>query len=179
MPEPRTQDLKALQELVKAQPTLKQPLIWLELRHIEREKLLCESVQGLVRVELLDGVRSVISTAVSLTLLVLVYTKLIQLVAWLENARSVTIPLPPPISRNAVVDLSAYIPSSTALGALSKLPDVSWQMAMKWVIAIVVIVAIEKLVTGYQAWRRAQALRNTVDELHEEAQQLRAWLEAR
>ena len=100
-----SKDLQALQDLVQAQPTLKKPLLWLELRHIEREKLLCESVQGLVRIGLVDGARSVLSTALGLGIAVLVYTKMVQLAGWLDNVRSVTIPLPPPISRNAVVDL--------------------------------------------------------------------------
>lgn len=177
--ESTTRDLKSLQELIQAQPGLKQPLAWLELRHIEREKLLCESVQDLVRVELIAGVRAVVSTGITLALLVLIYTKLVALAGWLDEAKTLTIPLPPPIGRNAVVDLTAYIPSSTALDVLANLPTVSWGTAWKWVIAIVAVVAIEKLVTGYQAWRQAQALRTTAALLDEEAKVIRGWLEAR
>lgn len=174
-----SKDLQALQDLVQAQPTLKKPLLWLELRHIEREKLLCESVQGLVRIGLVDGARSVLSTALGLGVAVLVYTKMVQLAGWLDNVRSVTIPLPPPISRNAVVDLSGYVPSSTAIDVLASLPVISWQSAAKWIAVIVVLVAVEKAFSGYQAWRRAQALRETGEELDAQARQIRAWLEAR
>lgn len=172
-------DLKALQDLIQAQPTLKQPLVWLELRHIEREKLLCESVQDLVRVEIIAGVRTVLSTGLSLVFLVLIYTKLVALAGWLDQAKTVTIPLPPPISRNAVLDLTNYIPSSTALDVLADLPTISWQTAWKWVAVIVAVVAVEKLVTGYQTWRQAQALRTTAAALDEEAKVLRGWLESR
>jgi hypothetical protein len=174
-----SRDLKALQDLVQAQPSLKKPLIWLELRHIEREKLLCESVHDMVRVELVGGVRTVLSTAVSLTVLVLIYTKLVSLAGWLDQAKTVTIPLPPPINRSAVLDLTSYIPSSTALDVLADLPTVTWDMAWKWVAVIVGIVAVERLVSGLQAWRRSQALRSTSVELDEEAAVLRGWLEAR
>jgi hypothetical protein len=174
-----SRDLKALQELIQAQPTLKKPLIWLELRHIEREKLLCESVHDMVRVELVAGVRTVLSTAVSLTVLVLIYTKLVSLAGWLDQAKTVTIPLPPPINRSAVLDLTNYIPSSTALDVLADLPTVTWDMAWKWVAVIVAIVAAERLISGYQTWRRSQALRSTTTDLDEEASVLRGWLEAR
>lgn len=174
-----SRDLKALQDLIQAQPALKQPLVWLELRHIEREKLLCESVQDLVRVEIIAGVRTVFSTGLSLVFLVLIYTKLIALAGWLDQAKTVTIPLPPPIGRNAVLDLTNYIPSSTALDVLADLPTISWQTAWKWVAVIVTVVAVEKLVTGYQTWRQAQALRTTAAALDEEAKVLRGWLESR
>ncbi len=178
-PDSLTKDARALQEVIQAQPTLKKPLLWLELRHIERQKLLCDSVQGLVRVELIDGVRSVISTAFGLTLLFLVYTKMVQLAGWLENIRTVTIPLPPPIARNAVVDLSGYVPSSTAIGALADLPVISWESAIKWIALIVLIVALEKAVSGYQAWQRGRALRQTAEDLDAQAKQIRSWMEAR
>lgn len=180
MPTDATQrDLKALQELVQAQPAIKQPLIWLELRHVEREQLLCESVQDLVRVELVGSVRSVLSTAFSLALLFLIYSKLTQLAQWLDQARTITVPLPPPISRSAVIDLSGYIPSSTALDVLSGLPQVSWDAAWKWLALIVGIIALEKAISGYQAWRRGQALRQTAEQLAEEAKALKALLEKR
>lgn len=170
-------DIKAVQELVAAQPTVKKALLWLEIRHLERERLLCESMQDLVRVEIFSGVRSVLSTAFSLTIFVLLYSKLIELAGWLERARTVTVPLPPPIARNVVLDLSGYVPSSTAIGWLADLPVIGWQTAWKWVAVIVVIVAAEKLITGYQTWRRAQSLRETAENLQEEIRLLRGWME--
>ncbi len=171
-----SKDLQSLQELFKGQPLLKKPLLWLELRHLEREKLLCESVQDAVRVEVISSIRTVLSTAVSLVFLVLIYTKLVQLAMWLEQAKSITIPLPSPIGRSVVLDLSTYIPSSTALSVLSDLPVFSWAVAWKFVLAIVLIVAIEKLVSGYQAWHRAKRLRATMDELDEELKTIKNWL---
>lgn len=170
-------DIKALQEIAAAQPATKKALLWLEIRHLERERLLCESMQDLVRVDIFSGVRSVVSTAFSLAFLVLIYTKLIELAGWLERARTVTVPLPPPISRSVVLDLSGYVPSSTAIGWFADLPVVSWQAAWKWVAVIVVIVAAEKLIAGYQTWRRAQSLRETAEHLQEEIRLLRGWLE--
>lgn len=172
-------DLKALQAMIEAQPTLRQPLVWLELRHIEREQLLCESVQDLVRVELVAGVRAVLSTAFSLGFLFLIYSKLIELAHWLDQARTITVPLPPPISRNAVIDLTNYIPSSTAFDVIAGLPSVSWGTAWKWLAVIVAVIALEKAITGYQAWRRAQALRTTAQQLAEHAQALKGLLEKR
>lgn len=172
-------DLQAIKALTDAQPALKQPLIWLELRHIEREQLLCESVQNLVRVEVIEGVRSVFSTAFGLTFLVLIYSKLVELARWIDQVKTVTIPLPPPIGRNAVLDLTSYLPTSTAVDVLAGLPTVSWQTAWKWLLVIIVVVALTKLVTGYQTWRKSQALRQASQQLEEEAKALRAMLEKR
>lgn len=178
MPTELTQrNLKAFQEVVAAQPTLKKPLVWLQLQHLERERLLCESVQDLVRVEIFSGIRSVISTGVSLFMLVLIYTKLIELAGWLERVRTITVPLPPPISRSVALDLSGYIPSSTTIGWLAKLPAIDWQTAWKWVIAIIAIIAIEKAITEYQTWQRSQTLRKSAENIQDEMRALRAWVE--
>lgn len=171
-------DVKALQEVIAGQPALKKPILWLELRHLEREKLLCESVQDLVRVEIFSGVRTVFSTGISLFFLVVIYSKLIELAGWLERARTITVPLPPPISRSVALDLSGYIPTSTTIGWLAKLPTVSWQSAWKWVLAILVIIAAEKLISGYQTWRRSQALRKTAEGLQDEMKLLKGWMES-
>lgn len=169
-------DLKSVQEVVSASATSKKALLWLEMRHLEREKLLCESVENLVQVEIFSSVRSVVVTGASLSLLVLIYSKLVQLASWVEHAGTVTIPLPPPISRDAVLNLGAYVPSSTAISALAKLPAIDWQVAWKWVLVIVVMIAAEKAITGYQTWRRSQTLRRIADEIQEELQTLKGWL---
>lgn len=176
--EQTARSVKALQEVVAAQPTLKKPLVWLQLQHLERERLLCESVQDVVRVEIFSGIRSVISTGVSLFLFTLIYSKLIELASWLEKARTITVPLPPPISRSVALDLSSYIPTSTTIGWVAKLPVIDWQTAWKWVIAIVVVIAIEKFITQYQTWRRAQALKQTAEGIQDEVRALRAWMES-
>ena len=176
MSTPVAKDMQALQEMIKTQPTLKRPLLWLELRHVEREILLCESIRDVVRVEIIASVRSVLATAVSLGMLVLIYIKLVQLAVWLEQVKTITIPLPPPLSRSAVLDLTSYIPSSTALNILSDLPRISWQTAGKGVLVIVLLVALEKTISGYQTWQRGKRLHATMEELDEEAKTLKTWL---
>lgn len=177
LPDIWQRDLKAVQEFAAGQPAAKKAFLWLELRHLEREQLLCASVQDLVQVEIFSGVRSVLSTALGSAAAVIIYSKLVELAGWLERVRTVTVPLPPPISRNAVLDLSGYVPSSTAIGWLAKLPAIDWSSAWKWVAVIVAIVAVEKLVTGYQTWRRSQSLRQTAEGLQEEIRVIRSWLE--
>lgn len=175
--ESTTRSIKAMQEVIAVQPTLKKPLIWLQLQHLERERLLCESVQDVVRVEIFSGIRSIFSTGVSLFLLALIYSKLVELASWLEKARSITVPLPPPISRSVALDLSGYIPTSTTIGWVAKLPVIDWQTAWKWVAVVIIVIAIEKFITQYQTWRRAQSLRQTGEMIQDEIRALKAWME--
>lgn len=170
-------DLKSVQEMISAQPAAKKSFLWLEMRHLEREKLLCESVEKLVQVEIFSSVRSIVMTGASLALLVLIYSKLVQLASWIEHAGTVTIPLPPPISRDAVLNLAAYVPSSTAIGTLAKLPVIDWQIAWKWVLAIVILIAAEKAISGYQTWRRSQTLHRIAEEIQDELRTLKGWLD--
>ena len=175
--EQSARSLKALQDVVAAQPSLKKPLVYLQLQHLERERLLSESVQDVVRVEIFSGIRSVLSTAVGLIFLVLIYSKLVVLANWMENARTITVPLPPPINRSVALDLSGYIPSSTSIGWVAKLPAIDWQTAWKWVMVIIFVIAVEKFVSEYQTWRRAQTLRATTEAIQDEIRSLRAWME--
>jgi hypothetical protein len=171
--------LGALQELVKALPEpTRKPFLLVELQHRERALLLCGSVKDLVKFEVIAGIRSLVSSGFSVLFFVVLIGKLSELAAWIERSRSLSIPLPPPISRSMVVDLSGYMPSSTAIGWLAKLPAWNWQTAWHWTLAIVLVLALEKLISGYASWHKAHALRQTADALEQEAATIKRWIES-
>lgn len=160
--------VKAIQEIEKQAPGLRKPLVVLFVQEKERMLLMLESMKDVVEVEGLALIRSFIATTFSLIAFTWLAGKIWTLLQWIERTKTIPVTLPAPFTQRFTIDLSPYIPTSTALEAVGRLPAWNQDLAWKMVIAILILLLIEKAWQASRTWYRGRMIRNQIGALKEE-----------
>jgi hypothetical protein len=154
----------------------REPIIRAAIKERELLFVLTGGVRDTMRWQVWSAIKAIVG--ISLILFIAIWTvgQVAAFASWVQDVQSTEVVLPVPFSNGARLAIGHLVPTSTVIAAASRLPAFGGNDAFAIAAIAAVLVALERLVAAFFAWRRVRVLKSAHRDLRGELRELRSWL---
>ncbi|MFA6429791.1 MAG: hypothetical protein WCV84_04825 [Patescibacteria group bacterium] len=171
--------LIVVKDLIQRLPAERSRILAYEIDRRERDVLVYDSIRSVTKLHIWDTLKTVLTTGALVFTLVALVGQLAKLGQWITDMQSAKLPVKVPALGGFNLDVGSYVPTSTAIGHIARLPGWDTQDALTAALIVMGLITIGRIIAGVIIWQRSQGLREAGEEVKEEIAVLHAWQKKR